>query len=753
MEFFVTLVDREIKKVFRPVIETDFKVLNLYQSQIDQIYYEFSCLIDYASKETQKFQDTIKPNFLQQKKLNKQEPFEIKSLKKEIRKAYGVYKKNPTKENEIQHKLLKKEFRKVQRKLQYLKEFKDVSRLEHLARQKNKNKFWRFTKNLKKSRSVIKDVTIAPERLLDHYKKFFHDAESNLSVDQNYLNNQVNQRIKSYVKPSIFPFFTADQLSDIIRNLDSSLIKGYDKMSYQLIKKSYSEISVRVILFIFNSILFSGKIPKGFNISIIKPILKDPNKKTDETNNIRPISISNCFAQIFEKLILINSPNLKVTHKNQFGFKPKTSCNHALFTLKETILKYTESNTGIKIASLDAEKAFDKVWRNGLFFKLIDKLSPTLWHILKLYYDSSEGCILLSDNLYSSCFDINVGLKQGGVLSPSLFHVYIDDLIFDCTNANIGALFENYNVSIIVYADDILLLSSCDSQLQKLLYICERYSELWRIKFNAAKSCIVEFGPQVFKNSNHFIKKNRIPIVDKFTYLGVVIDKNLDFNTNSISKFGNVQKAIFAISYLGLYQNSISPHLQAFIYKTYCLSQFTYGLETTVLNKKTRDYLNVSQNNLIRQIIGLKSRCHMSEILKCLKLYNFEDLYIASKLSFLNSIKENEICSHIFSKLILENRKKFSKSFIQDIKLLEKRFDLNIEDICFECKSLKSGLKKAFNIHSGITDSINTCLINHKSKISRDILHDLTKLKFLKEDEEFQELIQYFIITNSEETV
>ena len=143
----------------------------------------------------------------------------------------------------------------------------------------------------------------------------------------------------------------------------------------------------------------------------------------------------------------------------------------------------------------------------------------------------------------------------------------------------------------------------------------------------------------------------------------------------------------------------------------------------------------------------------MSEILKCLKLYNFEDLYIASKLSFLNSIKENEICSHIFSKLILENRKKLSKSFIQDIKLLEKRFDSNIEDICFECKSLKSGLKRAFNIHSGITDSINTCLINHKSKISRDMLHDLTKPKFLKEDEEFQELIQYFIITNSEETV
>ena len=54
-----------------------------------------------------------------------------------------------------------------------------------------------------------------------------------------------------------------------------------------------------------------------------------------------------------------------------FGFKEKTSCNHALFTLKATILYYTENKTGIKIASLDAEKAFDKVWRDALFFKII----------------------------------------------------------------------------------------------------------------------------------------------------------------------------------------------------------------------------------------------------------------------------------------------------------------------------------------------------------------------------------------------
>ena len=393
------------------------------------------------------------------------------------------------------------------------------------------------------------------------------------------------------------------------------------------------------------------KIPKNFNVSIINPILKDQQKSTEDINNIRPISISNCLSQIFEKLILINSPNLTITHRNQFGFKRKTSCNHAIFTLKETILNYTENKSGCKIASLDAEKAFDKTWRDGLFYKLLPKMDLSLWAILKLYYDSSLGTLPTSSSstpIYFDPFIINVGVKQGGILSPFLFSDLIDDLITICINAKIGAVFNNINVSIIVYADDILLISPNDDHLQKLLNIC---SDFGSIIFNSKKSNIIEFGPQFFSFSQFYLNNLIIPKVNKLKYLGVFIDKSLDFDLLANEKFKNVQKSIFSLSYLGLKPSAISPHLQAFIYKTYCLSQFTYALETTTLRKKTRDYLNVSQNNLIRQVIGLPRLCHISNILRCIKIFNIEDLYISSKLSFLNSIKNNEMSLLIFSHL------------------------------------------------------------------------------------------------------
>ena len=182
---------------------------------------------------------------------------------------------------------------------------------------------------------------------------------------------------------------------------------------------------------------------------------------------------------MFEKLILIYSPKLKITHKNQFGFRQKTSCNHALFALKENILNYTKNQSGIKIVSLDAEIAFDKVRRDGLFFKLINKMDYTFWYILKIYYDSSIGTIELDLDIFSSTFSISVRVKQGRILSPSLFPILIDDLIHECTDENIDTEFKNMNLSIIVYADDIILLSSVDSRHQKLLNICEVYSKNW----------------------------------------------------------------------------------------------------------------------------------------------------------------------------------------------------------------------------------------------------------------------------------
>ena len=185
---------------------------------------------------------------------------------------------------------------------------------------------------------------------------------------------------------------------------------------------------------------------------------------------------------------------------------------------------------------------------------------------------------------------------------------------------------------------------------------------------------------------------------EKITYLGIEINNKLDFDQIVKDKFRKVEKSIFSLSYLGLTPKGVNPELKSFLYKTYCLSEFTYGLEILTLKPETLKYINVAQNNLVRQFLGLEKNCHMREILPILKILDIETLYLKSKLSFLETIKYNELSLGIFNHLCRDLNKmtKNTKSFEKDIFRLQEFFDMDIELLFAGPAKLKYAFKEAF---------------------------------------------------------
>ena len=184
---------------------------------------------------------------------------------------------------------------------------------------------------------------------------------------------------------------------------------------------------------------------------------------------------------------------------------------------------------------------------------------------------------------------------------------------------------------------------------------------------------------------------------------------------------------------MGLSPNGISPYFKSFIYKTFCLSQFTYALETTVLSTKTRDFLNIKQNNIFRQLLSLKKYCHLSKVLKCLKIFDFNTLYIKSKLSFIKTLKNNEVCSYIFNCLCqsLNSPLKKSISFQKDMLTLQFHFNVDIQTLVNVPQKYIQSLGKSFELRNdGLADSINYCLKNINNKFYFKLLNDLIYIKF-----------------------
>jgi hypothetical protein len=80
--------------------------------------------------------------------------------------------------------------------------------------------------------------------------------------------------------------------------------------------------------------------------------------------------------------------------------------------------------------------------------------------------------------------------SQGGVLSPFLFNIYIDDLIVEINQSDYGCYLSNCKTTILGYCDDLILMASSLAHMQ-ILDKCQNFSEKWNIKFNANKSVVI----------------------------------------------------------------------------------------------------------------------------------------------------------------------------------------------------------------------------------------------------------------------
>jgi hypothetical protein len=381
------------------------------------------------------------------------------------------------------------------------------------------------------------------------------------------------------------------------------------------------------IALLLTAINVHGTAPDSFHLSTIVPIPKGRNVNMADSSNFRGIALSPVFCKIFDNIVLTLYNDRLMSSELQFGFKAKRSTNTCSMILKETIAYYNSHQSSVYCSFLDATKAFDKVHYCKLFKLLIKRQLPA--HVIRLLINMYTNnfvrvawCGVMSDYFLA----VN-GVKQGGVLSPVLFCLYIDDLLLALSSSGVGCYIGINFVGALAYADDLVLIAPTATALRKLLSICGEYASEYCITFNAAKSkCLVILPNKRRDLSNCLgdckftINSQTIDNVESFTHLGHVITSTSDDATDIIARRNDF---IGHVNNMLCYFRKLSSHIKYRLFRSYCTS--FYGCELWSLASSSIEDLCIAWRKSVRLVWNLPLSAHcfiLPLICNCLPVFD-----------------------------------------------------------------------------------------------------------------------------------
>ena len=358
---------------------------------------------------------------------------------------------------------------------------------------------------------------------------------------------------------------------DIIKNLNTNKAHGPDNISGRMIELCGDNITLPLGI-IFKNIINTGIFPNLWKSANVTPVHKKDSKQV--VKNYRPISLLPLFAKIFERILFSKMYNHFISNnlitKNQSGFRPNDSVTNQLICLVDSIHSSFDINLDVRSVFLDMSKAFDKVWHEGLLFKLEQNgINGKLLDLLRSYLSNRKQRVLLNGT-ESEWGDIESGVPQGSVLGPLLFLIYINDL-------EIGI-----KSHIKFFADDTSLFSivkdpnTSACELNQDLKLISQWAKQWKMSFNPdpTKQAVQVVFSRKHKKIDHpkiYFNDIEVKTVDEHKHLGLTLDAKLTFASHINDKLSNARKGLGIIKSLSrylsvktlnqIYKLYIRPHL------------------------------------------------------------------------------------------------------------------------------------------------------------------------------------------------
>jgi hypothetical protein len=344
---------------------------------------------------------------------------------------------------------------------------------------------------------------------------------------------------------------------------------------------------VTALCLLFNFVLDREVWPERWGSGVIFPLHKADSRLNPA--NFRPITLLSVVGKMFG--IIVNARVMQYSEAvgaisdEQGGFRALRGCPDQILIWREVLASRKERRLPTFATFVDVRKAYDTVWREKAYVAMHDAgINGKLWRQFQVMHAGLTRRVMHPVGL-TDPFDVERGVAQGAVESPWIYSIFIDGLAQALKKAGHGIMIAGRRVPLLMYADDVVMLASTQSELMAMNAIATDFARRNRFEYNGKKSGVMVFNAGAAattkaKEAKWVLFGKEVKVVPAYTYLGTITTtQEGDWKAHVLDAIARAKRRSNDLAYMCRYDRGMRPRTAVTLWQSLVRPILEYASE------------------------------------------------------------------------------------------------------------------------------------------------------------------------------
>ena len=400
-----------------------------------------------------------------------------------------------------------------------------------------------------------------------------------------------------------------EEVEIAVASLKKGKSAGVDNIPAELVQAG-GETMIDVLTEICNRIWRTGEWPTPWTQSLIITLPKKGNLQLCQ--NYRTISLISHSSKIMLKVILnrLKPQAEEIIAEEQARFRAGRSTTEQIFNLRILCEKYLQHQQNLYHVFIDFKKAFDRVWHAALWATMRKyNISANLVRTIEQLYDKATSAVQMNGSI-GEWFRTTVGVRQGCLLSPTLFNIFLERIMSDALEEHDGKVsIGGRNITNLRFADDIDALAEEEQELEALVESLDKTCTRYKMEISAEKTKLMTNSANGIQREIN-VNGQKLGTVTSFKYLGAVVSDD-GSKPEILSRIAQATAALTKLKPIWR-DNNISLGSKVKLMRSLVISIFLYACESWTLTAELEKRTQAFEMRCYRRLLNISYKDHVT---------------------------------------------------------------------------------------------------------------------------------------------